>query len=177
MKIQHIPGLAPLYTNTFLLVTDAGHGIVVDPAAAPQTYLDALEDAMKANLATNKARLEAALKARAGQLGVAVSPKIQLTAEEKAAAKVFPRSTAKVKEYGYGVLSSLSKDLLGKYDLLRGTRLALAHGDDIAKLTVNGNLSVLDIKKMQDAQFPDADSLADILKFMDLLKEAGLVAF
>ena len=144
---------------------------------ALETYLDALEDAMKANLSTNKARLEAALKARAGQLGVAVSPKIQLTAEEKAAAKVFPRSTAKVKEYGYGVLSSLSKDLLGKYDLLRGTRLALAHGDDIAKLTVNGNLSVLDIKKMQDAQFPDADSLADILKFMDLLKEAGLVAF
>ena len=45
MKIQHIPGLAPLYTNTFLLVTDAGHGIVVDPAAAPQTYLDALQAA------------------------------------------------------------------------------------------------------------------------------------
>ena len=45
MKIQHIPGLAPLYTNTFLLVTDAGHGIVVDPAAAPQAYLDALQAA------------------------------------------------------------------------------------------------------------------------------------
>ena len=45
MKIQHIHGLAPLYTNTFLLVTDAGHGIIVDPAAAPQTYLDALQKA------------------------------------------------------------------------------------------------------------------------------------
>lgn len=43
MKIQHIPGLTPLYTNTFLIVTDAGHGIVVDAAAAPQTYLDALQ--------------------------------------------------------------------------------------------------------------------------------------
>lgn len=43
MKIQHIPGLPPLYTNTFLLVTDAGHGILVDAAAAPRTYLDALE--------------------------------------------------------------------------------------------------------------------------------------
>ncbi len=43
MKIQHIPGLPPLYTNTFLIVTDAGHGILVDAAAAPQTYLDALE--------------------------------------------------------------------------------------------------------------------------------------
>lgn len=44
MKIQHIPGAPPLYTNTFLLVTDAGHGILVDAAAAPQTYLDALEN-------------------------------------------------------------------------------------------------------------------------------------
>ena len=43
MKIQHIPGLPPLYTNTFLIVADAGHGILVDAAAAPRTYLDALQ--------------------------------------------------------------------------------------------------------------------------------------
>ena len=43
MKIQHIHGLAPLYTNTFLITTDAGHGIIVDPAAAPETYLQELE--------------------------------------------------------------------------------------------------------------------------------------
>lgn len=43
MKIQHIPGPPPLYTNTFLIVTDAGHGILVDAAAAPRTYLDALQ--------------------------------------------------------------------------------------------------------------------------------------
>ena len=43
MKIQHIPGLPPLYTNTFLIVTDAGHGILVDAAASPRTYLDALQ--------------------------------------------------------------------------------------------------------------------------------------
>lgn len=45
MKIQHIHGVPPLYTNTFLIVTDAGHGIIVDPAAAPRTYLDALQQA------------------------------------------------------------------------------------------------------------------------------------
>lgn len=43
MKIQHIHGLAPLYTNTFLITTDAGHGILVDAAAAPETYLNALQ--------------------------------------------------------------------------------------------------------------------------------------
>ena len=55
--------------------------------------------------------------------------------------------------------------------------MALAHGDDIAKLTVSGKNSILDIKKMQDAQFPDADKLEDIIRFLDMLKEAGLVTF
>ena len=43
MKIQHIHGLPPLYTNTFLITTDARHGILIDAAAAPETYLDALK--------------------------------------------------------------------------------------------------------------------------------------
>ena len=43
MKIQHIHGLPPLYTNTFLITTDAGHGILIDAAVAPETYLDALK--------------------------------------------------------------------------------------------------------------------------------------
>ena len=43
MKIQHIHGLPPLYTNTFLITTDAGHGILIDAAAAPEAYLDALK--------------------------------------------------------------------------------------------------------------------------------------
>ena len=43
MKIQHIHVLPPLYTNTFLITTDAGHGILIDAAAAPETYLAALK--------------------------------------------------------------------------------------------------------------------------------------
>lgn len=45
MKIQHIHGTPPLYTNTFLIITEAGHGIIVDPAADPKTYQDALQSA------------------------------------------------------------------------------------------------------------------------------------
>ena len=37
MKVQHILGAAPLYTNTFLLVTDQKHGILIDAAAEPDT--------------------------------------------------------------------------------------------------------------------------------------------
>lgn len=42
MQLLAIPGAAPLYTNTFLLLTEAGHGIAIDPAGEPQEYLDAL---------------------------------------------------------------------------------------------------------------------------------------
>ena len=44
MKVQHILGAAPLYTNTFLLVTDQTHGILIDAAAEPDTYKKALAE-------------------------------------------------------------------------------------------------------------------------------------
>lgn len=43
MKIQHILGPAPLYTNTFLILTDQKHGILVDAAADPAVYQQALQ--------------------------------------------------------------------------------------------------------------------------------------
>lgn len=44
MKVQHILGAAPLYTNTFLLVTEQKHGILIDAAAEPETYKKALAE-------------------------------------------------------------------------------------------------------------------------------------
>ena len=44
MQAFHIPGAAPLYTNTFLLISDAGHAVVIDPAADAQTYDKILKD-------------------------------------------------------------------------------------------------------------------------------------
>ena len=38
MQAFHIPGAAPLYTNTFLLISDAGHAVIIDPAADVQSY-------------------------------------------------------------------------------------------------------------------------------------------
>ena len=38
MQGFHIPASAPLYTNTFLLISDAGHAVVIDPAADVQSY-------------------------------------------------------------------------------------------------------------------------------------------
>mgnify|MGYP002622004240 CR=1 FL=1 len=44
MKLIHIHGVWPLYTNTFLLITSAGHAVVVDPAAEAETYLAQLKE-------------------------------------------------------------------------------------------------------------------------------------
>ena len=45
MKLIHICGPWPLCTNTFLLVSAAGHAVAIDPAARAQSYLDQLSQA------------------------------------------------------------------------------------------------------------------------------------
>lgn len=42
-KIYHIHGRAPLYTNTFLLITDAGRAVAIDPDAPAAEYKKLLE--------------------------------------------------------------------------------------------------------------------------------------
>lgn len=43
MKMQHLVGPAPYYTNSFLLISDAGHAVIVDPAASAQQVNALLE--------------------------------------------------------------------------------------------------------------------------------------
>ncbi len=43
MELLHIPGPAVMGTNTFLLFTDNGHAVAIDPAAPARRYLDALQ--------------------------------------------------------------------------------------------------------------------------------------
>ena len=43
MQAFHNPGAAPLYTNTFLLISDAGHAVVIDPAAEVDSYDEILK--------------------------------------------------------------------------------------------------------------------------------------
>lgn len=53
MQAFHVIGAPPMYTNTFLLISDAGSGVVIDPAADAREY-DAI-------LKENNARLTAIL--------------------------------------------------------------------------------------------------------------------
>ncbi len=38
MKAFHIPGASPLFTNTFLLISEAKHAVAIDPAADAAAY-------------------------------------------------------------------------------------------------------------------------------------------
>lgn len=144
-------------------------------SAALKSYITTLQEGVKAAWTANGKSIDAAMKVKASVLGVAPVKAIVLTAEEKAASKIFPRSTAKVKEAGYGVLRTVSADLMQKYGFAK--RGAVTYGAEIAKLTVGGTNSILDIKKMLDAQFPDPDSLETVTKYLEMLKEAGLVNY
>lgn len=44
MQAFHLLGPAPFYTNSFLLITDAGHAVVIDPAADVQDYNKILKE-------------------------------------------------------------------------------------------------------------------------------------
>ena len=144
-------------------------------SAALKSYISTLQEGVKSAWAANSKSIDAAMKVKASALGVAPVKAIVLSAEEKAAAKVFPRSTAKVKETGYGVLRTVSPDLMKKYGFEK--RGAVNYGAEIGKLTVGGTNSILDIKKMLDAQFPNPDSLETVTKYLEMLKEAGLVNY
>jgi hypothetical protein len=145
------------------------------PASASLKELVAsLQSNVKAVWMANGKSIDAAMKVKASALGVA-PVKIVLSAEEKSASKVYPRSTPKVREFGYGVLRSVTPDLMAQYGF--NARGSVNHGAEIAKLTVGGKNSILDIKKMIDAQFPNPDSLETITRYLEMLKEAGLVEF
>ena len=38
MQAFHLIGAAPFYTNSFLLITEADHAVIIDPAAEVQEY-------------------------------------------------------------------------------------------------------------------------------------------
>ena len=44
MQAFHIPAPPPYYTNTFLLISDAGHAVIIDPAADVQNYERILQE-------------------------------------------------------------------------------------------------------------------------------------
>lgn len=43
MKFYHLNAPGPYYTNSFLIISEAGRGVVIDACAAPEKYLELLD--------------------------------------------------------------------------------------------------------------------------------------
>lgn len=133
---------------------------------ALQQFIDGQIDIVKEYRNSSLTSIRNEANAKAAVLGLSAIKSVSLTAEETAASKVFPKATAKVKETGYGVMRQV-----------RTEGIKLPDSSEAAKLTKEGIYSILDIKKMLDAQFPTDHPLSELTKYLTAMKEAGLVTF
>ncbi len=147
--------------------------------AADKAGLGAYTAKMKAGLealaAAHRSTLQAHMEAAAKRLGVKPVVLVQ-TDEEKKAAKIVPRPTAKITENGYTgyrkYIDAVPADQKAK----------LVYASEISspaevQLLCNGKHSVLDIKTMLDAQFQRRSTIKGIMNYLAILKLAGLVEF
>jgi len=99
--------------------------------------------------------------------------RVQLTDRERNAARMVPRPTTRVKEKGYGGWRSFLQEVSAEarqqnpYD-------GVANTNEV-NLLINGKNSVLDIKKMLDAQNRTTSDLQAIINYIEILRLAGLV--
>lgn len=115
--------------------------------------------------------IENTAKARAALLKFTIKP-VSLTKEEQQASKIVPKATPLARESGYGVIRNiLSANGQPGRNSFRG------NFNEIARLTIGGKKSILDIKKALDAQFPNAESLEEVTQFIELLKANKLVEY
>ena len=126
--------------------------------------------------AAGLAALDAHKASVASALGVKPGPLV-LSDLEKKAAKIVPRPTAKVRANGYReyqkLLTAVPAAERAKYPFA-GKDLVVANTSEL-QLLVNGRHSVLDIKKMLDAQHERRSTVQGVLNYLEILKLAGLV--
>jgi len=126
--------------------------------------------------AAGLAALDAHKASVASALGVKPAPLV-LSDLEKKAAKIVPRPTAKVRANGYReyqkLITAVPAEARAKYPF-SGKDLVVANTSEL-HLLVNGRHSVLDIKKMLDAQHERRSTVQGVLNYLEILKLAGLV--
>jgi hypothetical protein len=110
----------------------------------------------------------------AGKSGMA-KPQIKLTALETRASKIIPRATPLVTENGYrgyaAILTKLDPKVREKYPV----KSAALDTQELGRLC-NGKNSALDIKKLLDSQKRWEAELQDVINYIFILREAGLVS-
>lgn len=161
------------------------------PALA--AHVEKLKASVELGGVAHLSALQAHMAAAAARLGTR-PVSIVLTDLEKRSARIVPRPTAKVRENGYAeyrkLIEAVPKTEQAKFPFAAGFGaygLAPAAGQPAGKqdlfianpaelqLLVNGRHSVLEIKKLLDAQNPRRSGLQGILNYLQVLKLAGLV--
>jgi hypothetical protein len=128
-----------------------------------------IDQISQAHLAALETHMEAvAAKLHCGPV------RAQLTDLEESAAKMVPRPTSRVRQNGYGGWRSFLQEVPPE------TSEQYPYSDGVAStgevnLLINGKNSVLDIKKMLDAQNRTTSDLRAIINYIEVLKLAGLV--
>jgi hypothetical protein len=125
---------------------------------------------------------EASLKVLDSQMRIAASLagikpiELSLTAEEKKAAGLIPRPTAKIREKGYrGYRAAI--DEAAKVSKKQGAVSGAGGAAAEIQLLCNGKNSALDMKKMLDTQMQRSPELDGIVGYLEILKQAGLVEY
>ncbi len=140
--------------------------------ASLKQYLTLLKASIDKNGALHKDILREHMNRRADILGQKPAPPV-LSDLEKKASGIIPRQTSLVKQEGYRgharLIMEVSKEQGEKYPYREG----LADSRECARL-IDGKHSVLDIKKMLDAQYGESD-LQSILNYLEILELAGLI--
>jgi hypothetical protein len=142
--------------------------------AAVGSYVAKMQKTIDAVGAAHITALKVHMETLSKKLGVK-PVKILWTEEEKKAAKMIPRSTAKVKEKGYRryreFITKIPKEESDKYPY---GRRDIGSTSELQCL-INGKRSALDIKHMLDAQYSRESNLQSVINYIQILKLAGLV--
>ena len=135
-------------------------------------YVEEMQGAIDAIGEAHLSALERHMEATASRLGTRPA-ELRLTDLERRASGIVPRQTALVKRDGYTGwrehLNTVSDDVRSRYPYD-----GVANTSEL-QLLIDGRHSVLDIKKMLDAQSRTPSDLQSILNYLEILRAAGLV--
>ncbi|MDH4272413.1 MAG: hypothetical protein OEW18_10630, partial [Candidatus Aminicenantes bacterium] len=142
------------------------------------TFIATMKRTVDAVVVAHLAALKAHMEGTASNLGTKPVT-VVLSDLEKKAAKMVPRPTAKVRANGYRgynqLIEQVPKEEKDKYPYAQfGPRDFRGSTAELHCL-INGSHSILDIKKMLDAQSPQKANLENTMNYIQVLRLAGLV--
>ena len=141
-------------------------------------HITAMKRTIDAVAAAQLAVLKAHMETTASNLGTKPVAAVLLDLE-KTAAKMIPRPTDKVRANGYRgymqFIEQVPKEEREKYPLPQLGPRGFRGGMSELQCLINGNHTVLDIKKMLDAQSSQKMNLEHVINYIQILRLAGLV--